>query len=73
MTGQKRYPPEDRYKFKQVALLELAYFVCFGSELAVVSMIPAFYAQNFKLNPAMAGAIASSYAFMNLVARPGVA
>ncbi|WP_250122831.1 NarK family nitrate/nitrite MFS transporter [Chroococcidiopsis sp. CCMEE 29] len=71
MTGQKRYPPEDRYKFKQVALLELAYFVCFGSELAVVSMIPAFYAQNFKLNPAMAGAIASSYAFMNLVARPG--
>lgn len=71
MAGEKRYSPEDRYRFNQVVLLELAYFVGFGSELAVVSMIPLFFENGFRLNPAMAGVIASSYAFMNLVARPG--
>lgn len=34
MNGQKRYPSEDRYSFSQVAILELTYFVNFGSELA---------------------------------------
>ena len=71
MTGQKRYPPSDRYQFSQVALLELAYIASFGSELAVVSMLPTFFQNNFALTAAMAGAIASTYAFMNLVARPG--
>jgi MFS transporter, NNP family, nitrate/nitrite transporter len=71
MTGQKRYPPSDRYQFSQVALLELAYIACFGSELAVVSMLPTFFQKNFALTAAMAGAVASTYAFMNLVARPG--
>ncbi len=71
MKGRKRYPPEDRYKFNQVAILELAYLACFGSELAVVSMLPMFFERTFALTAAFAGAIASSYAFMNLVARPG--
>lgn len=71
MTGRKRYPAEDRYKFDQVAVLELAYLACFGSELAVVSMLPTFYERTFGLSVAFAGAIAASYAFMNLVARPG--
>jgi len=71
MAGNKRYAPKDRYDFSQVVLLELAYFVCFGSELAVVSMIPAFYQTTFKLSPGLAAAIASSYAFSNLIARPG--
>jgi NNP family nitrate/nitrite transporter-like MFS transporter len=71
MTGHKRYTPDDRYKFNQVAILELAYLACFGSELAVVSMLPAFFERTFGLSIAFAGAIASSYAFMNLVARPG--
>lgn len=71
MKGNKRYPAKDRYEFKQVALLELAYFTCFGSELAVVSMLPTFYERTFSLSAALAGAIASSYAFMNLAARPG--
>ena len=33
-------PEIERYSFKQVAVLELAYMVTFGSELAVVSMLP---------------------------------
>ena len=71
IAGQKRYAPEERYDFTQVVLLNLTYFVCFGSELAVVSMIPLFYLTTFNLPVALAGAVASSYAFMNLVARPG--
>lgn len=71
LAGRKRYPPEDRYKFKQVAILELTYIVNFGSELAVVSMLPAFFEGTFGLSKATAGALGASYAFVNLVARPG--
>lgn len=71
MKGTKRYPAEDRYKFNQVALLELAYFVCFGAELAVVSMLPTFFDRTFGLGAALGGAVASSFAFMNLAGRPG--
>lgn len=71
LLGKKRYPAEDRYEFGQVALLELTYVVNFGSELAVVSMLPAFFEKTFGLNTVLAGMIASCYAFMNLAARPG--
>ena len=70
LSGAKRYPAEDRYKFKQVAILELTYIVNFGSELAVVSMLPAFFEGTFGLSKALAGMLAASYAFMNLFARP---
>ncbi len=68
-------PEIHRYKFKQVAILNLAYFCTFGSELAVVSMLPLFYLDTFKettpwMTPIYAGMIAASYAFVNLVARP---
>lgn len=59
-----------QYKFKQVAILDLAYLVTFGSELAVVSMLPLFFMDTFSLTPLMAGMVASSFAFMNLLARP---
>ncbi|BAY87200.1 high-affinity nitrate/nitrite bispecific transporter [Calothrix parasitica NIES-267] len=71
LSGKKKYSAKDRYNFSQVAILELTYIVNFGSELAVVSMLPAFFEGTFSLKPAMAGMIASSYAFMNLVSRPG--
>ncbi|MDH5178518.1 MAG: NarK family nitrate/nitrite MFS transporter [Gammaproteobacteria bacterium] len=64
-------PEIDHYKFKQVAVLNMAYFVTFGSELAVVSMLPLFFMDTFKLSPVTAGLLASGFAFMNLVARPG--
>lgn len=71
LAGRKQYPAEDRYRFKQVALLELTYIANFGSELAVVSILPAFFEGTFGLDKATAGIIAASYAFMNLVSRPG--
>ena len=71
LSDRKRYAAEDRYRFKQVALLELTYIVNFGSELAVVSILPAFFEGTFGLDKATAGIIAASYAFMNLVSRPG--
>ncbi len=63
-------PEIDRYKFKQVAVLDLAYLVTFGSELAVVSMLPLFFKDTFDLSLVTAGLLASGYAFMNLLARP---
>ena len=64
-------PEMQRYKFKQVAILDWAYFVTFGSELAVVSMLPAFFMETFDLNPVKAGLLGGAFALMNLVARPG--
>lgn len=64
-------PELEKYKFKQVAILSVAYFVTFGSELAVVSMLPLFFLDTFEgLSPVKAGLLASGFAFMNLVARP---
>ena len=67
---KEEVPEIHRYQFKQVAILEVAYLVTFGSELAVVSMLPLFFMETFSLGAAAAGALASGFAFMNLVARP---
>lgn len=64
------YAEEDKWEFRQVAILDLAYFVTFGSELAVVSMLPIFFMNTFDLTQAQAGMIGGSFAFMNLLARP---
>ena len=64
-------PEIHQYKFKQVAVLNILYFATFGSELAVVSMLPLFFLETFELTPVVAGMVASAYAFMNLVSRPG--
>jgi len=63
-------PEIDRYKFSQVAVLDLAYMVTFGSELAVVSMLPLFFFDIFNLSAVEAGLIASIFAGLNLVMRP---
>lgn len=67
---RNQYWEEDRYPFRSVAILSFCYFCTFGSELAIVSMLPAFFADTWGLGPAVAGATASGFAFMNLVARP---
>lgn len=64
-------PEYQRYSFRQVAILDINYFITFGSELAVVSMLPGFFADTFKLPMTQAALLASGFAFMNLVARPG--
>ncbi|OGT20451.1 MAG: MFS transporter [Gammaproteobacteria bacterium RBG_16_57_12] len=63
-------PELERYKFKQVTVLSLAYMVTFGSELAVISMLPLFFMDTFKLPAVAAGLIASVFAGLNFVLRP---
>lgn len=63
-------PEDDRYNFDQVAALNTTYFANFGAELAVVSMLPAFFQETWDLSATTAGIIASSFAFVNLFARP---
>lgn len=67
---KKGVPEDDKYSFNNVAALNTTYFANFGAELAVVSMLPMFFEQTWKLSPTLAGLIASSFAFVNLVARP---
>ena len=65
------YPEADQYPLKSVAALCLAYFCTFGSELAVVTMLPAFFSDTFGLGVEAAGLAAGSFAFMNIITRPG--
>jgi NNP family nitrate/nitrite transporter-like MFS transporter len=67
---RKGVPEDDRYPFSSVAALNTTYFANFGAELAVVSMLPMFFQETWGLSAVAAGIIASSFAFINLVARP---
>ncbi|WP_421621488.1 MFS transporter [Alkalilimnicola ehrlichii] len=67
---KKGVPKDDKYHFNSVIALNSTYFANFGAELAVVSMLPMFFEQTWGLGAAAAGAIAASFAFVNLVARP---
>lgn len=68
---KKPVPELHRYKFKQVAILDWAYFVTFGTELAVVSMLAMFYVTWFDIPKVTAALLAGVYPFLNLLARPG--
>ncbi len=73
-------PEEDKYSWSSVAALNSTYFANFGAELAVVSMLPMFFESvfsgitnsqgNYIMTATFAGLIASSFAFVNLFARP---
>ncbi len=70
----------EPFHFGSVAALNSTYFANFGAELAVVSMLPAFFETAFSgltrsgggplVTATVAGLVASSFAFVNLVARP---
>jgi len=64
-------PELHRYKFKQVAILDWAYLVTFGTELAVVSMLAMLYVNWFDVPKVTAALLAGIYPFINLFARPG--
>lgn len=68
---KKPVPEMMRYKFKQVAILDWAYLVTFGTELAVVSMLAMFYVTWFDIPKVTAALLAGIYPFINLIARPG--
>ena len=63
-------PEEEKYHWGSVAALNSTYFANFGAELAVVSMLPMFFEKVFTMSATVAGLIASSFAFVNLFARP---
>lgn len=67
---KKGVPEDDKYNFNNVVSLNITYFANFGAEIAVVSMLPAFFQATWSLSPTAAGLIASSFAFVNLFARP---
>ncbi len=77
---KKGVPEEEKYPWSSVAALNSTYFANFGAELAVVSMLPMFFeltfknltneAGNFIMTATLAGMVAASFAFVNLVARP---
>lgn len=77
---KKGVPEEDKYPWSSVAALNSTYFANFGAELAVVSMLPMFFELTFKnltdgsgnfiMTATLAGMVAASFAFVNLVARP---
>jgi NNP family nitrate/nitrite transporter-like MFS transporter len=66
----ERVPEIHRYKFRQVAVLCFTYFVTFGSELAVVSILPRFFKDTFGLSLAVAGFVGASFGFTTFFARP---
>ncbi len=77
---KKGVPEEEKYHWGSVAALNSTYFANFGAELAVVSMLPWFFQTVFStlknaageqvMTVTMAGLVAGSFAFINLVARP---
>jgi len=77
---KKGVPEEEKYNWSNVAALNSTYFANFGAELAVVSMLPMFFENVFSgltnssgnliMTATFAGIIASSFAFVNLFARP---
>ncbi len=77
---KKGVPEEEKYPWSSVAALNSTYFANFGAELAVVSMLPWFFLTVFEplrnaegekiMTVTMAGLVAGSFAFINLVARP---
>ncbi|SFM02275.1 MFS transporter, NNP family, nitrate/nitrite transporter [Gracilibacillus orientalis] len=67
---QQKVPDNEKFSMKNVAILSFGYFATFGSELAIISMLPMFFQNTFTINAVFAAAIASSFAFTNLIARP---
>lgn len=73
-------PESEKYRWGDVAALNSTYFANFGAELAVVSMLPMFFENVFRnltnnqgnliMTATLAGIIASTFAFVNLFARP---
>lgn len=60
----------QQYKFKQVVILSIAYAVTFGSELAVVSMLPMFFQSTFAVPVALAGVFGACFAAVDITSCP---
>jgi len=77
---KKGIDEKDKFNFGSIGALNSTYFANFGAELAVVSMLPMFFYTVFStlvdgagdpiVTKTIAGAVAGSFAFINLIARP---
>lgn len=70
LQPQRHYPLNQRYHLRQIALLDFTYLTNFGSQITVLSMLPAWFEHTFGLNPVNASLIATAYPVLNLVSRP---
>lgn len=70
LKSEQTFTLSERYEFRQIALLSFTYVTNFGSQIAVVSVLPIFFAQTFNLNLVQAGFVAASFPFLNLISRP---
>ena len=59
-----------RYRFTQVAILDIAYMITFGSELAVVSILPLLFKDTFGMSLTVAGFLGASFGMTTFFARP---
>ena len=59
-----------RYDFKQVAILSLAYAVTFGTELAVVSMLPLYFKDTFLIPMSLAAMFGACFAITDVLSCP---
>jgi len=59
-----------QYKFRQVAVLDIAYMITFGSELTVVSILPLLFKDTFGLSLTVAGFLGASFGMTTFFARP---
>ena len=59
-----------QYKFKQVAILSLAYAVTFGVELSVISMLPLFFRDTFAVPVSVAGMLGACFATVDVISCP---
>jgi NNP family nitrate/nitrite transporter-like MFS transporter len=59
-----------RYRFTQVAILDVAYLITFGSELTVVSILPLLFKDTFNLSLTVAGFLGASFGTTTFFARP---
>ena len=59
-----------QYNFKQVAILSICYAVTFGSELAVVSMLPLFFIETFLIPISLAAMFGACFAITDVLSCP---
>ena len=67
---QKPVAEMYRYRFAQVAVLDIAYMITFGSELTVVSILPLLFKDTFGLSLPVAGFLGASFGMTTFFARP---
>lgn len=70
LQPSQHYPPNQRYQLRQIALLDFTYLTNFGSQIAVLSVLPTWFEQTFGLNAVLASVVAAAYPVLNLVSRP---